>query len=56
MGKGEDRKKNRSTTLYRSHGEPQAGAPPIDKAGTLRNIDWLETDRTRKAEVRVRSE
>ncbi|KRY08064.1 hypothetical protein T12_3711 [Trichinella patagoniensis] len=34
----------------------QAEAPPIDTEGTLRNIDWLEADQTRKAEVRVRSE
>ncbi|KRZ82257.1 hypothetical protein T08_1572 [Trichinella sp. T8] len=35
---------------------PQAEAPPIDKEETLRNTDWLEADRTRKAEVRIRSE
>ncbi|XP_003381423.1 hypothetical protein Tsp_07112 [Trichinella spiralis] len=35
---------------------PQAEAPPIDKEKTLRNTDWLEADRTRKAEVRIRSE
>ncbi|KRX56045.1 hypothetical protein T09_11984 [Trichinella sp. T9] len=29
----------------------QAEAPPIDKEKTLRNTDWLEADRTRKAEV-----
>ncbi|KRX64431.1 Protein OS-9, partial [Trichinella sp. T6] len=33
---------------------PQAEAPPIDKEETLRNTDWLESDRTRKAEVRIR--
>ncbi|KRX85838.1 hypothetical protein T4E_11245 [Trichinella pseudospiralis] len=32
---------------------PQAEAPSIDKEGTLRNTDWLEADRTRKAEVRI---
>ncbi|KRY47324.1 hypothetical protein T03_15897 [Trichinella britovi] len=36
--------------------EKGAEAPPIDTEGTLRNIDWLEADQTRKAEVRVRSE
>ncbi|KRY54826.1 hypothetical protein T03_16638 [Trichinella britovi] len=35
---------------------PQAEAPPIDKEGTLRNTDWPEADRTRKAEVRIPSE
>ncbi|KRY38906.1 Mannose-P-dolichol utilization defect 1 protein [Trichinella spiralis] len=34
--------------------KPQAEAPPIDKEETLRNTDWLEADRTRKAEVRIR--
>ncbi|KRX17495.1 Mannose-P-dolichol utilization defect 1 -like protein [Trichinella nelsoni] len=34
--------------------KPQAEAPPIDKEKTLRNTDWLEADRTRKAEVRIR--
>ncbi|KRX40041.1 hypothetical protein T03_3250 [Trichinella britovi] len=34
--------------------KPQAEAPPVDKEGTLRDTDWLEADRTRKAEVRVR--
>ncbi|KRY84015.1 hypothetical protein T4D_9749 [Trichinella pseudospiralis] len=33
---------------------PQAEASPIDKEGTLRNTDWLEADRTRKAEARFR--
>ncbi|KRY65036.1 hypothetical protein T4B_9831 [Trichinella pseudospiralis] len=33
---------------------PQAEAPPIDKEGTLRNTDWLEADRTKKAEARIR--
>ncbi|KAL1284040.1 Anaerobic glycerol-3-phosphate dehydrogenase subunit [Trichinella pseudospiralis] len=34
--------------------KPQAEASPIDKEGTLRNTDWLEADRTRKAEARFR--
>ncbi|XP_003370750.1 hypothetical protein Tsp_09961 [Trichinella spiralis] len=35
-----------------SSARPQAEAPPVDKEGTLRNTDWLEADRTRKAEAR----
>ncbi|KRX69732.1 hypothetical protein T06_7195 [Trichinella sp. T6] len=35
---------------------PQAEAPSIDKEGTLRNTDWPEADRTKKAEVRIPSE
>ncbi|KRX22183.1 hypothetical protein T07_9517 [Trichinella nelsoni] len=34
---------------------PQAEAPPIHKERTLRNTDWLEADRTRKTEVRIRT-
>ncbi|KRX17371.1 hypothetical protein T07_2384 [Trichinella nelsoni] len=42
-----------NTIAFTRQIKPQAEAPPVDKEGTLRITDWLEADRTRKAEVRV---